>query len=72
MGAVKYLLDTHTFLWAVRGDHKLSENAKKLIECPYAQKLVSAVSAYEIMYKHRIGKLCGLEDITGNFMVAPS
>ena len=50
----------------------LSDAVKEALSDTFAQKFVSAVSAYEIMYKHRIGKLCGLEDITGNFMVAPS
>ena len=31
MGAVGYLLDTHTFLWAVRGGESLSETATRMI-----------------------------------------
>ena len=67
MGTVKYLLDTHTFLWAIRGIPKLSGNAKNLIANKNVQKFISAVSAYEIMYKHRIGKLHGFEDVAENY-----
>jgi PIN domain nuclease of toxin-antitoxin system len=65
---VKYLLDTHTFLWAVRGSPRLSDVARNLIADRSVQKFVSAVSAYEIMYKHRIGKLHGFGDIAENYL----
>ncbi|MCL2004235.1 MAG: type II toxin-antitoxin system VapC family toxin [Oscillospiraceae bacterium] len=67
MGTVGYLLDTHTFLWAVRGSPQLSDAAKKAIDDTDTQKFVSAVSAYEIMYKRRIGKLTEFEDITDDY-----
>jgi PIN domain nuclease of toxin-antitoxin system len=67
MGAVKYLLDTHTFLWAVRESPKLSNDAKTIIADKNAEKFVSAVCAYEIMYKHKIGKLYGFEDVAENY-----
>ena len=57
MGAVKYLLDTHTLLWAVQKDVLLSDNALKIVVDKNIQKFVSAVSAYEILNKHRLGKL---------------
>ena len=56
MGMVKYLLDTHTLLWAACDNAKLSDNALKIIEDINTILFVSAVSGYEIMYKH---KLCG-------------
>ena len=52
---------------AVRGNLKLSNNAKNLIVDSSVQKFISAVSAYEIMYKHRIGKLYGFEDVAENY-----
>ncbi|MCL1807628.1 MAG: type II toxin-antitoxin system VapC family toxin [Oscillospiraceae bacterium] len=67
MGAVKYLLDTHTFLWAVRESPKLSNNAKTIIADKDAEKFVSAVCAYEVMYKYKIGKLYGFEDVAENY-----
>ena len=54
MGTVGYLLDTHTFLWAVRGSSSnLSNWAEKIIENMDVLIYVSAVSAYEIMNKFR-------------------
>ena len=67
MGAIGYLLDTHTFLWAVRGSSNLSDTTVKVIEDINVQIFVSAVSAYEIMNKHRLGKLPGFDDITKDY-----
>ena len=67
MGTVSYLLDTHTFLWAIQKDVKLSEPVKKAMNDKNAQKFISAVSAYEIMYKYQIGKLPEYEDIAVNY-----
>jgi len=68
MGTLKYLLDTHTLLWAVRGDAKLSDAARNILMYTSDQVFVSAVSAYEIMYKYKIGKLQGFEDVAGNYI----
>ena len=67
MGTIKYLLDTHTFLWAVRESHKLSENAHKIVTNKSIQKFVSAVSAYEIMNKYRLGKLQDYMNVAENY-----
>jgi len=67
MGAITYLLDTHTFIWAVRDDHKLSNNARMAIKDATAQLYVSVVSAYEITNKYRIGKLPGYEHVAKNY-----
>jgi len=67
MGAIKYLLDTHTFLWAVRGSDKLSKTSLEILENPKAQIFVSAISAYEIMNKHRLGKLAEFDDVVENY-----
>ena len=68
MGTVKYLLDTHTLLWLVRGSKELSKTAKTALDDIKTLKYVSAVSAYEIMYKHKLGKLHGFEDIAENYL----
>lgn len=68
MGTVGYLLDTHTFLWAVRGSKNLSDTAIKIIEDTNEKIYLSAVSAYEIMNKHRIGKLAEFDDIAKNYL----
>ena len=67
MGAVEYLLDTHTFLWTVRGSKNLSDAATKIIEDSNVKIYISAASAYEIMNKHRIGKLSEFDDIAKNY-----
>ena len=67
MGTIGYLLDTHTFLWAVRGSLKLSSTAVKIIENAELRVFISAVSAYEIMNKFRIGKLPEFEDVAKNY-----
>jgi len=68
MGIVKYLLDTHTLLWLIRGSKELSNTAKTVLNDVKAQKFISAVSAYEIMYKHKLGKLHGFNDIAENYI----
>ena len=67
MGTVGYLLDTHTFLWAIRGSIKLSATVVEIIENIDIDIYVSAVSAYEIMNKYRIGKLSEFDDIANNY-----
>ena len=67
MGNVKYLLDTHTFLWAAQDETKLRNKALTIIEDNSVSLFVSAVSAYEIMYKHKIGKLPGYDYVADNY-----
>lgn len=51
-----YLLDTHTLLWFLNDDPKLSNTAKEIIESE-ASIYVSFVSLWEITIKSNIGKL---------------
>ena len=66
---VQALLDTHTFLWWLAGNPRLSGAARRAIEDDANTIFVSAVSAWEIATKHRIGKLPQAEavalDVTG-------
>jgi PIN domain nuclease of toxin-antitoxin system len=50
------LLDTHAFLWFVLGDHKLSGMARKHMEDPGNDKLISPASYWEIAIKISLGK----------------
>jgi PIN domain nuclease of toxin-antitoxin system len=50
------MLDTHTFLWFVLGDSKLSSTARKQIEEPSNEKLISPASYWEIAIKISTGK----------------
>jgi PIN domain nuclease of toxin-antitoxin system len=60
---MKIILDTHTFLWFVAGNPKLSAHARELIEMPDNQRLFSVASAWEIAIKLSLGKLT----LTGQF-----
>lgn len=55
---MKLLLDTHTYIWWALGDSKrVSMRARKAVEARAATIYISAVSAYEMTYKHRTGDL---------------
>jgi len=54
---VNLLLDTHTLLWWLADDVRLSAKARKLISDPANQVAISAVSGWEISIKHALGKL---------------
>lgn len=49
------LLDTHTFAWFFLGDARLSSTVRNLITAYEADIFVSAISAYEMTLKHRLG-----------------
>jgi PIN domain nuclease of toxin-antitoxin system len=52
---VRLLLDTHALIWWLAGDPSLSTDAKAAIIDPGNEVFVSAVSAWEIATKYRIG-----------------
>ncbi len=54
---MRLLLDTHTFLWWVFADAKLSRRAREAILDEENEAIISAVTAWEIATKYRIGKL---------------
>ncbi|MGE5203518.1 MAG: type II toxin-antitoxin system VapC family toxin [Acidobacteriota bacterium] len=56
---MRLLLDTHIFLWWLDGDAALSAAAQTAIADEASEVLVSAVSAWEIATKFRLGKLPG-------------
>ena len=53
----KYLLDTHTFIWAVLDDDKLSRPVLNLFQDNNCPLFVSAVSFWEMSIKQGKGKL---------------
>jgi PIN domain nuclease of toxin-antitoxin system len=53
---VRLLLDTHVFLWLMRGDVRLRTKARTLI-AEAEQVYVSAATIWEIAIKARLGKL---------------
>lgn len=54
---MRYLLDTHTLLWFLADDRKLSQHARRLIENSSNDRFLSTASLWEIAIKARIGKL---------------
>jgi len=54
---MKYLLDTHTMIWAATETSKLSQIVRKILEDPKNQILTSPVSFWEISLKYALGKL---------------
>ncbi len=54
---MKLLLDTHVFIWWLGDDKQLSARLRKLIGDSANEIFVSAVSAFEITTKFRLGKL---------------
>lgn len=64
---MRFLLDTHTLLWSFSGSTSLSTRARRLIEDGGNEILVSAVSAWEIGTKVRLGKLPTGEELISDF-----
>jgi PIN domain nuclease of toxin-antitoxin system len=54
---VRLLLDTHTFLWFVNGDPKLSVQARTLIEDVNNERQLSIASIWEMAIKASTGRL---------------
>jgi PIN domain nuclease of toxin-antitoxin system len=54
---MRLLLDTHTFIWYVTDNPRLSAHVKLLIEDENNEKLVSIASIWEMPIKHSIGRL---------------
>jgi PIN domain nuclease of toxin-antitoxin system len=54
---VRLLLDTHALLWWLDGDRRLPGRVRNLITNEANAVLVSAVSAWEIATKVRLGRL---------------
>jgi PIN domain nuclease of toxin-antitoxin system len=61
------ILDTHVLLWMLLADKRLGERQKQLLESPSNRIHVSAVSAFEIATKVRIGKLPEARGIARDF-----
>lgn len=60
---MRLLLDTHTFLWWLDNDQRLSTTARTLIANSENELYFSAASGWEIATKARIGKLTMPENL---------
>jgi PIN domain nuclease of toxin-antitoxin system len=65
---VRALLDTHTLIWWMTTDPHLSKPAHALIKNRDNILLVSAVSAWEIATKVRLGRLPAAADLIRSFV----
>ncbi|MGK7893312.1 MAG: type II toxin-antitoxin system VapC family toxin [Xenococcus sp. (in: cyanobacteria)] len=54
---MKLLLDTHTFLWFVNDNPRLSDHLKDLIEDENNVSYLSVASLWEMSIKYNLGKL---------------
>lgn len=54
---MQLLLDTHSFLWFVGGDERISEKAKEAIADLENEAFLSVASLWEMAIKINIGKL---------------
>jgi PIN domain nuclease of toxin-antitoxin system len=60
---VRYLLDTHAFLWWIADDARLSRRASVLIQDAGNEVLFSAASAWEIAIKAQLGRIAFENDL---------
>ncbi|MBO1267899.1 type II toxin-antitoxin system VapC family toxin [Arthrobacter cavernae] len=63
MGSTAYLLDTHVLAWALTEPRKLSAKARRVIQSLDHHLVASAATAYELAYKHRLGRLPELDGL---------
>ena len=54
---MRFLIDTHVFLWFINGDNRLSQSVRKAIEGEENEVLLSIASVWEIAIKTNVGKL---------------
>ena len=60
---MRLLLDTHSALWFVGRDARLSNAARELLYDASNEKLLSAAVAWEVAVKRAIGKLDAPKDV---------
>ncbi len=66
---MKLLVDTCTFLWLAADDPELSHPARAACRAPENAVFLSALSAWEIAIKHRLGRL-PLPEPPGRYVVS--
>lgn len=54
---MRLLLDTHAFLWFAGGDPRLPSQARRAMEAPDAELVLSAATVWEIAIKSGLGRL---------------
>ncbi len=64
---MRLLLDTHALIWWVEASSRLSAAANDAIGDPENEIFTSAASAYELTYKHQLGKLPEMKFLAQHF-----
>lgn len=64
---MRYLLDTHALLWALTEPAALGPQATRVIADADQRLVVSAVTAWEISTKHRLGRLPQADGIVSTY-----
>lgn len=64
---MRLLLDTHTLFWLDTDPGRLPQNALSVIRDRQNQVYVSAITAWELTIKHRLGKLPGAAPLLANY-----
>ncbi len=64
---MRFLLDTHTLLWALTDPRRLGSSAGAILADRSSPIVVSAVSAWEISTKQRLGKLPRADALVGAY-----
>ena len=54
---MRYLLDTHSFLWHFAAPSKLGANARQVLAAAGSDLWLSVASVWELAIKHALGKL---------------
>lgn len=62
----RYLLDTHSLLWWLDGSRRLPGPQRRLLAKTTVEAFVSAVSAWEIATKVRLGHLRDRQELAGD------
>lgn len=65
---MRFLLDSHALIWWFAEDARLSRSARQAISAADNDVFVSAASAWEIVTKHRLGKLKQVELLARQFL----
>jgi PIN domain nuclease of toxin-antitoxin system len=64
---MKFLLDTHTFLFALRAPGEIADQARGILADPGSELLISIVIPWEIAIKSGVGKLKNISDLLDDF-----
>ncbi len=65
---MKFLLDTHIFLWWINADKRISDKIHSIISDANNDLFLSAASCWEIVIKSKIGKLSISEEPVPGFI----